>query len=302
MAVYACYSADEYPYHEAFSIYYRNIIMETIYATKQPISRRATSYHDRVPLAPTISTGTGWDREWCKWETRQERERERVDHERENIYIYIYITRYLYNSIEEAGPGLFPSGCQTAMTDGRGRCRYNVVIEWSGGRSSVIVSTAISFDWNDIHARARTRTQRHRGNLIWPGPSSISELLSTRVLLYARPVVRACSNTYVVGKRVGGACGSWRPGVEVWRLKNRGSRGELFRASFNARRFLGNWSGWERRSVRAIVVWRWWGNRCSARWERREELMKPRIEANKGKCFPEFLLLYMSCRSSKKWG
>lgn len=32
-------------------------------------------------------------------------------------------------------------------------------------------------------------------------------------------------------------------GVEVWRLKNGGSRGELFRASFNARSFLGNWSG-----------------------------------------------------------
>lgn len=205
-----------------------------------------------------------------------------MDHERK--YIYTHTTRY--NLIGEAGPGLFPSDCQTVMTDGRGRCRYNVVIEWSGGRSSVIVSTAISFDWNDTH----------RGNLIRPS-SIASELLSSRpTACCSVRALRAWNST----------CGKQRAearvvvGVEVWRLKNGGSRGELFRASFNARSFLGNWSGWaacERRSDRATR----WGNRCSVRWERREELMKPlRSRLIRGEMFST-LSFYSTLVSNPAW-
>lgn len=168
------------------------------------------------------------------------------------------------------------------MTDGRGRCRYNVVIEWSGGRSSVIVSTAISFDWNDTH----------RGNLIRPS-SIASELLSSRptACCSMRETARVASSVQEARVVVG---------VEVWRLKNGGSRGELFRASFNARSFLGNWSGWaacERRSDRATR----WGNRCSVRWERREELMKPlRSRLIRGEMFST-LSFYSTLVSKPAW-
>lgn len=120
----------------------------------------------------------------------KKRERERVDHER--TYIYICIHTYLCNLIE--GPGLFPSGCQTLMTDGPGRCRYI-----RGYR--VIWGAFECYRFNRDKLRLERYTHAHAHAISSdPGPlPSVFSRASAVVVVYA------CS--------IGAACDSWRPGV-----------------------------------------------------------------------------------------